>query len=278
MFVLKIFLVCLASFHLPAESFAQGTLNLIEIESIMFRICYKIKINVFMSDLESGSIIPLYIYPTGEDSWQQLFEAYRAYPIETWAIVNVFNGPGNSKDSNYDSSIKKLHTAGIKTLGYVRTNYTVRGLSAVKADIDQWKRFYQVHGIFFDEMSNENNNGKIRYYKQANDYAKSKGFTFTVANPGTSPAAKYFDSVDNIVVFETDTGFPSKSKICSQNTNGKGRSSVSILPYNVANLNSTAVQEMKPCAKYVFVTDDGGNNPWDTLPNYLPELFQALKG
>lgn len=228
----------------------------------------------------SGSIIPLYIYPkteNGGNAWQQLYDAYRAHPVETWAIVNVFNGPGDATDANFVNGINELHNAGINTLGYVRTNYTERSQVEVKADIDKWKQVYNIKGIFFDEMANENNNAKIAYYEDVNSHAKAQGLSFTVGNPGIGTDPKYFNTVDNIVIYETDKGFPSKDSLCAQDTNGHGRKSVSILPYNIASLDRTAVTEAKDCAGYIFVTDDNGDNPWDTLPYYLTQLFETLK-
>lgn len=227
--------------------------------------------------VESGTIIPLYIYPktlNGENAWQKLFDAYKAFPIDTWAIVNPNSGPGDLLDTNYVNGIRDLHSAGIKTLGYVRTDYTKQNQSIVKADVDKYNNWYQTNGIFFDEMAYDDVSAKIQYYKDIDNYAKSKGFTFTV---GTRTVPQYFNTVDNIVIFETDTGYPSANLICSQNTNGKGRKSVSILAYNIGNIDVTAVTNTKPCAGYIYVTNDYGSNPWDTLPvEYLEVLFEVL--
>jgi len=238
-----------------------------------------IGLNLFNQSLaqETGSIIPLYIYPEG-NNWQRLFDAYRAHPITTWAIVNVYNGPGDALDPNYANSIPQLHSAGINTLGYVLTNYTRRSQMQVRADIDKWKSLYNVKGIFFDEMTNNDNDANVNYYRTVNTYAKSQGFSFTVGNPGTRTSPKYFQTVDNIVIFEEDTGFPSKDILCSQDTNGKGRGSVSIIPYNIGSLNEAQVRDVKSCAGFIYVTNDVLPNPWDTLPNYLTRLFEVLRG
>jgi len=236
----------------------------------------------YTNAIESGSIIPLYIYPKtndGGNAWQALFDAYNANPINTWAIVNVNSGPGGRrKDANYINAIRDLHAIGIKTLGYVSTNYTRRSATAVRADVDRWKQLYSPTGIFFDEMAYDNVDSKVQYYQNLNNYAKSQGYTFTVGNPGTRTIARYFNTVDNIVVFESDTGFPANDLICSQDTNGKGRQSVSILPYNIGSLNTGAVTDAKACAGFIYVTNDSEINPWDTLPSYLTQLFGILRG
>lgn len=236
--------------------------------------------HVFFSS-GSGTIIPLYVYPktsTGGDAWQALYDAYRAHPIETWAIVNVYNGPGEpTGEPNYIPAIKKLHASGIKSLGYVKTLWGARPIAEIKAEIDLWKRLYQPHGIFFDEMANDNNQAHFQYYTEINAYAKQQGFSFTVGNPGTGTQPRYFETVDNIVVFETDTGFPQLNVICSQLSGNRGPETISIMPYNIPRLNETAVLEAKSCAGYIYVTNDGGSNPWDTLPPYLTKLFELLR-
>lgn len=232
----------------------------------------------FELHLESGTIIPLYIYPVDNNSWQQLYDAYSAHPIPTWAIVNVNSGPGTSLDPNYVNAIRQLQSTGIETLGYVYTLYGNRSQTDVRTEMDRWKTFYNTTGIFFDEMAYVDDNTKVQYYQNLSNYAKEKGFTFTVGNPGTRTLSKYFATVDNIVIFEEDSGFPSQEKICSQDTNGKGRGSVSILSYNISSLDPSAITAVKDCAGFVYVTDDSGDNPWDTLPNYLTQLFGLLRG
>lgn len=214
----------------------------------------------------------MYIYPTA-NSWQPLIDAYLSSFIYTWAIVNPNSGPGTSLDPNYNASIAKLHAADINTLGYVRTDYARQNMSTVKAEIDRWKQYYKPNGIFFDEMANDNQN--VQYYVEADKYAKQQGFTFTVGNPGTNTLPQYFDTVDTIVIYE-NVGVPNKNPICSQNRNNNGIESVCVLAYNVPSLNATAVRNLKTCAGFIYVTNDNGTNPWDTLPDYLIQLFQLL--
>lgn len=219
----------------------------------------------------------MYIYPTTKTTWQKLFDSYKSQSINAWAIINVNSGPGTSLDSNYARAVVELHSSGIKSLGYVRTDYARQSLATVKGEIDRWKQYYLPHGIFFDEMAYDDDDQKVAYYRGVGNYAKQQNFTFTVGNPGTRTSPKYFGTVDNIVIFESDTGMPNCDLICSQNTNGSGRKSVSVLAYNIETLDANAVRNLKSCTGYIFVTDDSGSNPWDSLPNYLTRLFEVLK-
>src|SRR5438270_4956564 len=116
----------------------------------------------------TGVMVPLYTYPT-DNTWNQMINAKSAYPsVPMIAIINPSDGPGPSRDSAYDTGIQKLHNAGISVLGYVLTGWASRSSSAVKSDISAYKSWYNVNGIFFDEMSNSA--GDETYYKNLSTY------------------------------------------------------------------------------------------------------------
>jgi hypothetical protein len=227
----------------------------------------------------TGTVIPLYLYPqviNGVHNWQPLINAHNSHPtVEVWAIVNVFNGPSNPIDPNYVDAIGKLKTAGIRTLGYVSTNYTRVSATKAKEDVDTWKSFYNPDGIFFDEMSSEFTSDAVQYYTDLGNYVKSKGFTRTVGNPGTDVASQFAGTLDTIMIVEDDRGFPDQSRICGWHQNYP-RTQWGIFPYNIATLNEAQILAAKQCVGYIYVTHDGGNNPWDELPPYLNQLFEIL--
>lgn len=210
------------------------------------------------------------------DAWKALKDAVALYPIEAWAIVNVNNGPGASKDSIYATAISDLKKTGVKTLGYVYTNYTKRSKSSVKKDIDNWKRWFQPAGIFFDEMTNDNVASHIDYYANLDTYAKSKGFTFTVGNPGSNVPLPYFETVDTIMIYESES-YPDNRTVCNPMYKGlPGREALGMFPYNVGTLDEAKILMAKECIGYIYLTNDAGANPWDTLPPYLKNLFEIL--
>jgi len=230
---------------------------------------------------DTGTIVPLYLYPQSENgihNWQPLIDAYKNYSIPVWAIVNVYNGPGSNLDINYVQAINMLKSNGIHTLGYVLTNYTKRDISLAKQDVDNWKTLYETEGIFFDEMTNEKNANFISYYTQLDNYAKEKEFKFTVGNPGTDVDISYIGTVDTIMIYELSGSFPTINQYCGIHANYP-KKQWGIFPYNLPSV--TDIQEKilaaKNCVGFIYVTDDYGANPWDTLPSYLKELFSLLK-
>ena len=81
-----------------------------------------------------------------------------------------------------------LESAGITVVGYVATGYGGIPISQTEQEISLYEQFYQLGGIFFDQMASVS--GYEDYYSTLTSYAASLGYTFTIGNPGALvPAA-----------------------------------------------------------------------------------------
>ena len=218
----------------------------------------------------NGCIVPLYSYPSA-GAWNAMVQAKQAHPaVNVIAIVNPDNGPGASVDSMFTTGIAKLVAAGIVPIGYVSTNYTKRGQATVKADTDSWRASYPaVQGIFFDEQSSTP--GDEAFYAAVASYAKSKGFSLTVGNPGTGVPDSFLGTVDVMLSYES-AGTPS---LASLQQYASHRAEFGVIPY-ATNFDATYVKAAAKSVRYVYVTDDDLPNPWDTLPSYFEALLGAL--
>jgi hypothetical protein len=132
--------------------------------------------------------------------------------VDVWAIINPNSGPGDNSLPEFVNGIKLLKNGKINVLGYVATNYSVKSAVSVKSEIDKYFHWYTIDGIFFDEMAYDNNAQHFIYYKNISSYAKSKSLTKTVGNPGTETLKAYVGSVDTIVIYESDKGFPNQTQ------------------------------------------------------------------
>ncbi len=219
----------------------------------------------------AGIMVPLYTYPGG--TWDQVIETKNDHPdVPIAAIVNPASGPGSGQDSNYASGIARLQSAGVIVLGYVSTAYTNRDLSAVKADMDSWNSWYpDVDGIFFDEQTNWA--GQEWYYEQADSYAKSKGFTFTVGNPGANSLPSYLGTVDVVLIYESP-GLPYLSNY--QSWSSADNNKLGMIPFGVGSMPQQWVEDASELVGWIYVTNDVLPNPWDSLPPYFDELASQL--
>jgi len=218
-------------------------------------------------------IVPLYTDPSVGKTWNTLIETKLSHPSLTIAaIINPDSGPGHSKDPNYISGTERLNSAGVLMLGYVPTTYSDRPLAQVSSDIDKWKKFYpQVHGIFFDEQSNTP--GKETYYQQASSYAKSKGFNFTIGNPGTNTVPTYLKTVDVVLIYES-AGVPNLNDYKSWIPYDKRK--LGMIPYGVPSLPVSWINSAIELVGWIYVTDDVAPNPWDSLPSYFNDMATLL--
>ena len=218
----------------------------------------------------SGSIVPLYTYPS-DPSWTAIISAAKAHPsVHVIAIINPNSGPGAGTDAEFTKGAGNLVKAGIVPIGYVSTDYGKRGEPAVKADIDKWRSAYpSVSGIFFDEESNSA--GEEPFYRNVSSYAKSKGFTLTVGNPGTGVPDSYLDTVDIMLCYES-AGVPS---LASLKKYAPHREHFAIIPY-ATKFDAAYAKSALDSVAYVYLQNDDLPNPWDTLPASFGDLLTAL--
>jgi Spherulation-specific family 4 len=222
----------------------------------------------------TGTIVPLYTIPS-DSSWTKLAAAKAAHPrVPVIAAVNPANGPGAAATADYTSGIGKLQLAGITVIGYVRTSYAARAVADIKADIDHWKAFYPgIQGIFFDEQSKDVTDEG--FYRTVSQYAKSRGLSFTVGNPGTDTAPGYIGVFDVGIIYE-NSGFPAIGSLAGWHT-GYPKTNFCVLAYGVPTLNHALIKQARANVGYIYVDSDVLPNPWDTVPGYIADLLADLE-
>ncbi|MEP6575657.1 MAG: spherulation-specific family 4 protein [Nitrososphaerota archaeon] len=219
-----------------------------------------------------GLYVPLYTYPTSS-TWSTLVSSKNAHPNLPFLVaINPNSGVGSSQDTNFVNGIKNLKSAGIKVIGYVYTSYGQRSTTVLQDEINKYKSWYGVDGIFFDEMSNSG--GLEGYYSNLNSFVKSTGMTFTMGNPGADTLSSYVGTMDTIIIYEQQ-GLPSVDSLKGWHTN-YDKKNFSIIPYGVPSLDTQFISNVRNYVGWIYITDDGLPNPWDSLPSYFSNLVSAL--
>lgn len=217
-----------------------------------------------------GILVPAYFPPTQTSAWEALNQAAQRVPLV--AIINPHNGPSDAVEPGYARVVNALRQAGGRVLGYVQSAYAARAPSDVKADIDRYHEFYELDGIFLDEMTNDALEAHLAYYADLHGYVKAKRASYlVVGNPGTRTAASYLTrpTADALVTFENRTGYA--SYVPDPWTATQPFVAFAHLCYEVASAVTMARYVEAALARnagYIYITDDGGANPWDTLPSY----------
>lgn len=214
-------------------------------------------------------LIPLYSYP----NWYDTSYEWKKIPpsSDTYAIINPQNGPSTKMSENYKRGIEDLNKNKINVIGYVYTGYGKRPLTSVKADINVYStKFKGLKGIFFDETSTDPK--KIAYYRNLANYAKSKGLSFVVLNPGITTDKTYVNSgiADLIVSYEESeenwkNNFPKTSNAETRKT----KLGVLLHDAKGANLKTNLELAKQRGFSFVYFTDDNDDNTWDNLSTYI---------
>ena len=219
----------------------------------------------------TGVLVPLYAGPG--PIWDSVVQTKLAHPLVPMVIIiNPSNGPGSTINPSYVTGVQKLQSAGIVVIGYVFTSYGSKNSTDIKTEIDTYKSWYGVTGIFFDEMAYVP--GFENYYSSLSQYAKSQGLKLTVGNPGQDTIPSYIGTVDNIVLHD-DPGVPLLSDLQGWHT-AYPKSNFSFISFGLSPLDQAFLNNATNYVGYEYMTDDNLPDPFDTLPSYFDTLVGDL--
>jgi hypothetical protein len=237
---------------------------------------------------KTGVFVALYMYPgsTGSVHWQKVIDEKNAH--SSVPIVVAFNpssGPGNAKDNNIANWVNKLKAAGIIAIGYTYDDYGTRSLTALKADADKYKNWYNADGLFIDEFTNKV--GYENHYSDLTAYAKSIGMKMTIGNPGTDVPPSY---VGTVTVINTSEG---RGYIPMNDPNLIGAGGVAggylgwhkdqdkrnftVMRYDASSLDTNFVIGASQYTGLILVTSGNDSNcRWFHVPPYFSTLVATL--
>ncbi|MCS6963642.1 spherulation-specific family 4 protein [Thermoflexus sp.] len=217
--------------------------------------------------------------------WRRLLNGT---PLVGMVVINPDNGPGSSPDPAYSHLVQAARIKGIRVLGYVYTQYGTRPLSSVQLDISRHYSWHAVDGIFLDEASTDCAREAFYYRPLYNWIKTTYGPTQVVAlNPGTQTNECYVLASDVLLTFEEACVQDASANDCSNYRSWALAGWETNYPpdrfwhlvYDVpaAYLANVLAKARSSHVRWVYVTSDGGPNPWDTLPTYW-ELELTLLG
>lgn len=225
-----------------------------------------------------GLLVPAYFYPGPTDRhWPALALAAKRVPVTV--IVNPASGPGIAIDPAYTQAIDHVRIAGAKVIGYVHISYGRRPIEQVRADIDRYREFYDLDGIFIDEMASGGSQEIVHYQAGLIAQIRSASPEWSiVVNPGVTPDAVHLGKgrADLIVSFENTAAQwpadPAQTVTFDAplahlvHTTGDEKTMRAI----IAGASDAGIQS-------VYVTDDTMENPWDTLPSWWMSMVDRIE-
>lgn len=216
--------------------------------------------------------IPAYFYPG--PLWTQ---ARNAAPKVKIMVMNPASGSGTSSNPDYVTATSQARTAGIKVVGYVYTSYGTRAAAEVKQEITNYKNWYSVDGIFFDEAATANTTTLLNYYQDLANFTRQTANQKVIFNPGTYPAEAYMNIADIIATSEGKYKSYAVTQPPAWTANYQSNRFWHII-YGT-NLWQTyrAIELAKQRnAGYIYITNDRFANPYDTLPLYFTQILGKL--
>ena len=216
-------------------------------------------------------LIPIYNSQLGK--WDPVIQAKTNHPdVPMVAIINPGGGPGSSPKAGYTTLTQRLHSVGINVVGYTWASYGSRNISDVFTAIDDYKSWYNVDGIFIDQMSYTG--GDENYYSRLTAHARSTGLTVVIGNPGTETRPSYVRTVDAIVIHE-NSGLPSINYLGGWHAN-YDKANWGILPHDVNSLSKSYLASASKYVGYIYMSNGTMPNPWNSLPPYFGDMVAAL--
>jgi len=140
------------------------------------------------------ALVPAYV------SSDALLRLAEQTSLPSLLVVNPASGPGEAPDAGYRRAIAAAQDRGARILGYVPTAWGARPHVDVTRDIERYRAWYAVDGVFFDEAAHDE--GGLAHYRALAADARAAGARLVTLNPGVVPARGYFDLADVVVVFE----------------------------------------------------------------------------
>jgi hypothetical protein len=223
------------------------------------------------ADLCQSISIPAYFYPG--TYWTQ---ATAAAPRVSLMIMNPNSGPGTVQNSDYVTAVKNAQAAGIKVIGYVHTTNGNRSATDVKTEIDQYKTWYAVDGIFLDEAATSTN--YLAYYTDLANYIRHMKGTLVMLNLGTVPAEDYIKLADITVVFEDTYSNYQNWQPPAWLFNYPANKFAHLVhsTSNTIQMNNAINLALKSNAGTIYITDHVLQNPWNALPTYWTDELDGV--
>jgi len=245
----------------------------------------------------TGVIVPIFA-DYSESQLSQVNEVIQtklAYPsVPMIAVMNPSDGPGISDNPNILSEVKNMQRANVTVLGYVPTNWGTSNIASIEVSIQTYYNWYQVNGIYLDQMPNWEYNGPQgqayypgpdgtympAYFSTLTDYAKSLGMTFVFGNSGADVPQNFVGTVTTIGIFENAFapsffGDPSLTGIGGWHLN-QNKSNFAFFSYDLSSLNPYYVVAASNYVSYMFLTNGTFGDSYIILPPYFNQMVNTL--
>ncbi len=217
-------------------------------------------------------LVPAYFHPAVcPQEWAALAE--RAAHVRL-IVLNLASGPGTEPDPAFLPALERLHSARVAIAGYVDTNYAQRSAAEVLDELERYIDWYRVSGVFFDRVPAAPEN--LDHYADLTNRARAAGAQVVAFNHGVHPVEPYADLADLVGSFEgTWRSYIDMTVPRWARSRPQGQFFHLVYSVPLGSFGDAFLLATRRRAGCVYVTDNGGDNPWDRLPGgeFDPHAF-----
>lgn len=235
-------------------------------------------------NFQQSTIIASYKYPNANSPYWNQITAMGGSKIP-YVIINPSSGPGSSANSDYTRQIQININAGIKNIGYVKTDYFNRSDTDIFFDVDRYVQLYgreNISGIFFDEAVPGSNQTEINKMRELYNYMKTRYPEMTImANPGRNISDGISPYADIWVTSETNADryinrFYQPTSIF-ENTASNSKNIMHIIYAATPEQYKTIIElSRQRNAGWLMITTDVQPNPYNELAINFESLINAI--
>ena len=220
-----------------------------------------------------SSFVPAFFEPP---EWSQAVVDGRAPAV---MILNPASGPGPAPDPALRRAVSEATEAGSRVIGYIGTNYAQLPAAQARREVQDYRNWYHVRGIFLDQTPTEGSR-QIGYYRDLGRYIHQTipGADIWI-NPGAVPDRSYLSVANTVMIFEGS--YASYQRLTLPGWVDRyppGRFAHTIYAAPASAVPSAVRLARERNAGYLFLTPDTGSNPYGALPAYWPQERAAVSG
>lgn len=216
--------------------------------------------------------VPMYEYPTIGSYWDDITGAGGS--SLPFVIVNPGSGPGASVDATYTSEIAENTADGIRSIGYVHSNYQARNYQDVYDDIDDWYQMYPgISGIFIDLVTDGDADDVCYIAGLYNHVKNTHPNDLVILNPGTNISANYepygdifMNAENNFATYQSSWNVMHPG--WEDNPAYQNRFWHAVHTTDPSDLAAAITLTRNNNAGWVYITDDTMPNPYHVTPTY----------
>jgi hypothetical protein len=213
-------------------------------------------------------------FPWSAAFWTRAFDSRPAPGVMLLDVTGT--GAGNVPVPHFQALVRQAHRHGVKVLGYSSTEYGQRPVSAVEADARHYRAWYGIDGMFLDLAASDR--GHLPYYRKLASYIRRVNPRALIwLNPGSYPDQAYLQVANVLVVFEG----PYDSYRGLQVPGWVRRYPASRFAQVVHNTPRADLAHAVRLGRlrragYMYLTDQGGSDPYTALPGYWTQEVAAV--